>query len=217
MPMSASISRYLKDFSPPKIEFKRIPQGYFPDLDAEHLEERTGARPAVPEVDIDAERREAYAQGRAEARAEISLEHQKEIADLKARHSEEMVALTRRLEEQAAGKIAAGFGEMADRLALLLGDQTARVLAPVMDDALAKRAVDNLAGMVRHGLSAGEGITVTVRGPLALFETLKALLPETTAFHYVESGDVDLTVEVGEAILVTRMAAWSDTVRKVLA
>ncbi|PST26128.1 hypothetical protein C7U60_03580 [Mesorhizobium plurifarium] len=215
--MSASLSRYLKDFSPPKVELTRMPPRYFPEVDTDHAETKAGARPAMPEIDIDAERREAFAQGRAEASAELSLEHRKAIADLEVRHAEEIASLTRRLEEQAAGRIAAGFGEMADRLALALGDQTARVLAPVMDEALAKRAVENLAGMVRHGLAAGEGLTITVRGPLALFEALKALLPETTAFRHAESGDVDLTVEMGEAILVTRMAAWSDTVRKVLA
>jgi hypothetical protein len=36
-------------------------------------------------------------------------------------------------------------------------------------------------------------------------------------FRHVETADVDLTVEFGDAILVTRIAAWSDTVRKVLA
>jgi hypothetical protein len=215
--MSASLSRYLKDFSPPKIELTRVTPRYFPDLDTDLSQNRAWAEPVMPEIDIDAERSEAFAKGRAEASAELALEHQKEIADLRARHAEEIDALKQRLEEQAAARIAAGFGEMADRLALALGDQAARVLAPVMDEALAKRAVENLAGMVRHGLAAGEGIAITVRGPLALFEALKALLPEATAFRHVESDDVDLTVEMGEAILVTRMAAWSDTVRKVLA
>jgi len=36
-------------------------------------------------------------------------------------------------------------------------------------------------------------------------------------FRHVEMQDVDLTVEFGDAVLVTRMAAWADTVRKVLA
>ncbi|MCA1369438.1 hypothetical protein I6F15_18790 [Bradyrhizobium sp. BRP14] len=216
--MSASLSRYLKDFSPPKIELARMPPKYFPDLDADLPDNnRVGARPAMPEIDIDAERREAFAQGRAEASAELAFEHQKEITELKARHAEELEALTRRLEDDVARKLAAAFSDMTERLALALGDQAARVLAPVMDEALVKRAIENLAGMIRQGLVAGEGLAITVHGPLALFEALKAQLPEATAFRHIEGSDVDLTVEMGEAILVTRMAAWSDTVRKVLA
>ena len=38
-------------------------------------------------------------------------------------------------------------------------------------------------------------------------------LPDTDAF----ANDLDLAVEFGETVLVTRMAAWADTVRKVLA
>ncbi|WEX78037.1 hypothetical protein PYH37_002886 [Sinorhizobium numidicum] len=217
--MSASLSRYLKDFSAPKIELSRVSPKYFPDLGVDFSDgDRTGARQAMPVIDIDSERRAAFEQGRAEASAELVFEHEREIAELKARHAQELEALARRLEEEVAVKLAANFNEMTDRLALALGDQTARVLAPVMENALLKRAIESLAAMVRQGLAGGEGFAVTVRGPLALFEALKRHLPdEATAFRHVETGDVDLTVEIGGAVLVTRMAAWSDTVRKVLA
>lgn len=33
LPMSASISRYLKDFSAPKVDLSLVPPRYFPDLD----------------------------------------------------------------------------------------------------------------------------------------------------------------------------------------
>ncbi|MCZ4090301.1 hypothetical protein [Sinorhizobium psoraleae] len=217
--MTASLSRYLKDFSAPKIELSRMPPKYFPDIDAELPNtDRPGARRAMPEIDIDAERRDAFAQGRAEASAELVFEHEKEIAELKARHAEQMEALTLRLEEEVAAILAAKIAEMTDRLALALGDQTARVLAPVMEEALLKRAIEDLARMVREGVAAGEGCVITVRGPLSLFEALKRHLPDdATLFRHIETNDIDLAVEMGDAVLVTRMAAWSDTVRKVLA
>jgi hypothetical protein len=216
--MSASLSRYLKDFSAPKIELSRMPPKYFPDLDAGFPDSDPDARPVMPEIDIDAERREAFAQGRDEATGELVAEHQRQIAELKARHAEEIEALTRRLEEDVAQKLAAHFAEMTERLALALGDQTARVLAPVMEEVLLTRAIENLANMVRQGTAAGEGIAITVRGQLALFEALQRhLADDTMVFRHVETADVDLTVEFGDAILVTRIAAWSDTVRKVLA
>ncbi|MCA1441194.1 hypothetical protein I6F07_13420 [Ensifer sp. IC4062] len=217
--MSAQLSRYLKDFSAPKIELSRMPPKYFPDIDTDFPgADRPGAKPAMPEIDIDAERSEAFAQGRAEASAELIFEHERAIAELKARHAEEMEALTRRLEEEVAGRLASKIAEMTERLALGLGDQTARVLAPVMEEALLKRAIEDLAQMVRQGLGSGEGCVITVKGPLALFEALKRHLPDqTTLFRHIETNDIDLAVEMGDAVLVTRMAAWSDTIRKVLA
>lgn len=216
--MSASLSRYLKDFSAPKIELTRMPPKYFPDIDAGFPDADAAARPAMPEIDIDAERRAAFAQGRAEATGELVPEHQREIAELKARHAEEIQALVRRLEEDTARKLAAHFAEMTERLAVALGDQTARVLAPVMEEALLARAIENLADMIRQGMAASEGLAITVKGPLALFEALERhLADDAMVFRHVETADVDLTVEFGDAILVTRIAAWSDTVRKVLA
>jgi len=216
--MSASLSRYLKDFSAPKIELTRMPPKYFPDLDEGVSASGSGERPMMPEIDFDAERRAAFEDGRAEATGELVAEHQREIAELKARHAREIETLSRRLEEEVAHKLAAQFAEMTERLALALGDQTARVLAPVMEEALRARAIENLANMVLQGMAAGEGLAITVRGPAALFEALKRHLPDDTmVFRHVETADVDLAVEFGDAILVTRMAAWSDTVRKVLA
>lgn len=217
--MSAQLSRYLKDFSAPKIELSRVPPKYFPDIEADFPGgDRAGARPAMPEIDIEAERRDAFAQGRAEASAELILEHEREVAELKARHAEEVEALMQRLEEEVAGRLASRFAEMTERLALVLGDQTARVLAPVMEEALLKRAIEDLAQMVRQGLGAGEGCVITVKGPLTLFEALKRHVPDDTmSVRHIETNDIDLAVEIGDAVLVTRMAAWSDTVRKVLA
>jgi hypothetical protein len=72
--------------------------------------------------------------------------------------------------------------------------------------------------MVAEGLREGEDFTITVKGTLELFEQLKSRFEEPVpAFKHVEVQDVDLTVEFGDTILVTRMAAWAETVRKVLA
>lgn len=217
--MSAMLSRYLKDFSAPKVELSLMPQKYFPDLDSDYADgDRLGARPATPEIDIDAERRRAFAEGRAEATAELVFEHERQIADLQAAHAAELAALTQRLEAETANRLAERFADMADSLVAALGDQTARVLAPVMEDALLQRAVADMAQMIKQGLVAGEGCTLVVKGPTQLFEALKRQLGEDMPlFRHVETDDIDLAVEMDGAILVTRMAAWADTVRKVLA
>lgn len=217
--MSAMLSRYLKDFSAPKVELSMMPPKYFPDLDTDYSDsDRPAPRAAAPQIDIDAERRQAFEQGRAEAAAELAFEHGNQIADLQEAHAAEIEALTRRLEDEAANRTVARFQEMTDELAVSLGDQAARVLAPVMEEALVQRAVADMAQMIRQGIVAGEGCAITIKGPLPLFEALKSCLGEDMpVFRHVETNDIDLAIEMDEAILVTRMAAWADTVRKVLA
>nr|WP_244610979.1 hypothetical protein [Ensifer sp. M14] len=217
--MSAMLSRYLKDFSAPKVELSMMPPKYFPDLDIDYSDsDRSAPRSIAPQIDVDAERRDAFEQGRAEAQAELAFEHANQIADLQAAHAAEIEALTQRFEDEAASRVAERFNAMTDQLAVSLGDQTARVLAPVMEDALLQRAVADMAQMIRQGIVAGEGCAITIKGPLRLFEALKSSLgDDMPVFRHIETMDVDLAIEMDGTILVTRMAAWADTVRKVLA
>lgn len=217
--MSASISRYLKDFSAPKVDLSLVPPRYFPDLDDDFPANGAFAmkQQVQPTVDVEAERRDAFAQGRAEAEAEQQVLHSTEIAALNARHAAELEAMRVRCENEIAAMIYDRYSDMGSQLATMLADQTARVLAPVMDDVLLQKSIGDLARMITHSIGAGEGVKITVKGPLALFEALKRHLDsETLIFRHQETADIDLTVEFGESILVTRMAAWADTVGKVL-
>lgn len=218
--MSASISRYLKDFSPPKVDLSLVPPRYFPDLDDDFPGNGAFAmkQQPQPQVDIEAERSDAFAQGRREAEAEQQALHAAEIAALNARHAVELEAMRVRCENELAAMIYDRFSDMGSQLATMLSDQTARVLAPVMDEVLLQKSIEDLARMIIHSIGVGEGGKITVKGPQALFEALKRHLDdETLIFRHQETADIDLSVEFGDSILVTRIAAWADTVKKVLA
>lgn len=218
--MSASISRYLKDFSAPKVDLSLVPPRYFPDLDDDFPANGAFAmkQQVQPVIDVEAERRDAFAQGRAEAEAEQQVLHTSEIAALNARHAAELAAMRVSCENEIAAMIYDRYSDMGSQLATMLADQTARVLAPVMDDVLLQKSIGDLARIIKHSIGAGEGAKIMVKGPLGLFEALKRHLDdETLIFRHQEMADIDLTVEFGDSILVTRMAAWADTVGKVLA
>lgn len=216
--MSLQLSRYLKDFSAPRLEAMPMTPCYFADLD-DLPGQASHARPdPVPAVDIEAERAEAFAAGKDEAAAELSAQHETVTAELRQAHAEELEALQQRFDDEIAGMIAGRFQAMEARLAVLLGDQVAQVLAPVLDETLREKSVRDLAEALSAALRSGDAAAVTVKGPIALFEKLKLHMGEgAAAFQHQETGDVDLSVEYGNAILVTRMAAWADAVRKVLA
>ncbi|MCP8896816.1 hypothetical protein KYK29_17965 [Shinella daejeonensis] len=215
--MSVQLARYLKDFSPPP----RVRPSLFPSSG----QNAGGASPDAsalsfpdPPVDVAAERAEAFAEGRAEAEVELGARHAAALAALAETHRAEMETMKSRYEQDYAAALAERFATLADEVADRIAGEAAMVLAPVLEDALTGRAVEDLARMVREGLHAGEAVTVTVKGPSALFEQLQSHFEASApAFRHVETQDVDLTVEFGETVLVTRMAAWADTVRKVLA
>jgi len=217
--MSTHLARYLKDFSTPRASAPVFqPQGFAQQESLSAEAEPLALLPSLPAVDLEAERAAALAEGRADAEAELQVKHEAALAALKEAHKAELEALKARYEQDYAAALAERFtaltGEVADQVAA----QTAQVLAPVMSQVLTKGAVADLARMVAEGLQDGEGMTITVKGPLNLFEQLKSHFEDPMpVFRHVEVQDVDLTVEFGDAVLVTRMAAWADTVRKVLA
>ena len=217
--MSTHLARYLKDFSTPRASAPVFqPQGFAQQESLSAEAEPLALLPSLPAVDLEAERAAALAEGRADAEAELQVKHETALAALKEAHKAELETLKARYEQDYAAALAERFTSLTSEVADQVAAQTAQVLAPVMSQVLTKGAVADLARMVAEGLKEGEGMTITVKGPLNLFEQLKSHFEDPMpVFRHVEVQDVDLTVEFGDAVLVTRMAAWADTVRKVLA
>ncbi|MBD9373853.1 hypothetical protein IB238_14595 [Rhizobium sp. ARZ01] len=216
--MSVQLARYLKDFSAPRQSAPFLREGAFAQAGGATEETLFDIAPPEPQIDIEVERAEAFAAGRAEAEAELDGRHQEEIAALRNAHAMELAELRTQYEQRAAAMVAERFSQMADTVADLVAGQAANVLAPVLDEALSRKAVADMAALIRAGVLEGEGIVVTVRGPSHLFEQLKSHFEgEVPVFRHLEADDLDLAAEFGETVLVTRMAAWADTVRKVLA
>ncbi|AOF89220.1 hypothetical protein [Sinorhizobium sp. RAC02] len=217
--MSVQLARYLKDFgAPPRAKTPTFASPSFTQNDGGAKAEPFAMPLAEPQVDVAAERAEAFADGRAEAEAELAAKHEADMAALKEAHQAELDGLKARYEQDYADALAKRFSGLTAEVADLVAAQAAQVLAPIMSLVLTKGAVADLARMITEGLAGGEGITVTVKGPANLFEQLKSHFEDNMpVFKHVEMQDVDLTVEFSETVLVTRMAAWADTVRKVLA
>lgn len=213
--MSASLARYLKDFSEPEtlpvpmIETDFGGMSFDDDL----------ALPTVVEapVDLETERNDAYAKGYVAASDELQQRFDEERAELLAVHAQEMAALREQYETEAAATIAAKFQEIASQTAQAISDQTARILSPLLDEALVARAISDMADIIRTAMLDGELGTLTVRGPAHLFEKLKTALAEPSlVWRHVEAPDLDISVDIGETALVTRMSAWSASLKKVL-
>lgn len=212
--MSASIARYLKDFgetAPVLPEFMDAAPAFEADV------------PFFPEVidepvDMEAERADAFAKGEAEATANMQARWDEDRAALIAEHEAALAQVQAAHETALAEAVASKMQEIAVVVATGVSDQTAKVLAPLLEDALVAKAVADLADLVRDAVLEGAAGTLTVKGPAPMFEKLKASLdmPEA-ALRHVEASDLDLCVDIDEVALVTRMSAWTARLKELLA
>lgn len=208
--MSISLSRYLKDFGepespPPVLDMDDFGGDAFPEM------------PSEPAVDVEAERREAYAEGHAAATAELTEKYELEARTLAGVHARQLEELKLRYEVEAAAVIASRIRDIAEELAQLVSAGAAAAIAPVMTEALAAKAAEDLADLLRDAILEGAAGTVVVRGPTRLFDIVKAELGEhAEAVRHFETDDIDLAVEIGDSVIVTRMSAWAASLKKVL-
>ena len=210
--MSAMLSRYLKDFSDikpvaPMVENDVLGGDLFGFADIAD----------EPPVDLEAERRDASSEGRAAATAELTEKHAIELQTLELVHQRELEEMKTRYDAEIAAVFAARLVQIAAEVADLVSTATARAIAPVLTEEVAERAVVSLAALLREQLTDGVAAQIIVKGPHQLFALLHAELGEKAEMlRHQETDDVDLAVEVDGSVLVTRISAWSTSLKKVL-
>jgi hypothetical protein len=212
--MSVSIAHYLKDFGDGQPQPSPFPDsGFAGGL----LDEPAADFSATPALDIEEERRIAYAEGHEAATRELSERMQTERDELLAAHAAELASIAQKHADETTALIVERLRDSADLIAKTIGDQVAEVLAPILTRELSDAAAVNLAEMIRAAVPDGEAVTLVVKGSRDLYESLKAQLgDEDKTLRFEETADIDLTVEIGESVLVTRMSAWASSLRKVL-
>ena len=210
--MSIMLSRYLKDFG--------APSPSEPIIDVDDFAVETASAfvelPKESEIDVEAGRREAHSEGFAAATAELTEKYEREAQAVAEAHLREIEELKLRYEIEAAAVIASRIRDMAEEIAALVSEVTATAIAPIMTEALAKKAAENLAALLREAVLEGAAAPIIVRGPAKLFDILKDELGEHAALvRHHEADDVDLAAEIGETVLVTRISAWAASLKKV--
>ena len=214
--MTASIARYLKDFGepPPAPVFDTDPESFDLGNDVFDIDEPLEIPP-----DLDAERAAARAEGHAAAEAEANRRMDEEREALLRAHAEEIAALRQKHEDEMADIVAQKLADASLLIAEAVSTQTAQILAPLVEEALVDKAVSEMAALIRAAVAEGDLGAVVVHGPARLFDRLAAAFGEKGAslLRHVEAADLDITVDLGDSALVTRMSAWSARLRKVLA
>jgi hypothetical protein len=113
--------------------------------------------------------------------------------------------------------MAARIEAMEQRVAELAGSTVARIIGGLLNDDLQERSLQALSRAIGAAVADNEAVRIGVRGPLSLFEPLKAALGSRAAnLDFTEAPGFDLTVSIDETVFETRIAEWSASLSEVL-
>jgi hypothetical protein len=211
--MSAALAHYLKDFS--VAAPSAPPSDYaFADLDFDMQ--------ALPEpddiVDLAAEKQQSYDDGHSAATQALEAAHAAALDALAASHRDEIEALRARYQVEIAERLTSAIREMTARIADTVVDATARALVPMLGEETARTAVAELGSLIRAQIAEGHAGKVKVRGPRELFDLLSAGLGEhADCLEFEASEEVDLTAELGDTVLLTRLSVFAESLERVMA
>lgn len=209
--MSVPLARYLKDFGAPQPQ----PPEFVSDFDFPEDDIALPEAPLEPVVDIEAEKSRARAEGYEAAVAEMAGRHEEQLAQIAAKHREEMEALTARYDGAVAERVEAFLNEMKTSLAEAVDASVAGVLSPFVQEEVARAAGAKFAADVAEEIGQGRTVKISVQGSETFIEMMrKRLDPLVTEVEYRESTEIDMTLEVGDTILVTRLKTFVEAMEE---
>ena len=171
----------------------------------------------APQADIGALIAEAVIDAEAALEARLAVAHQAALEAERQASAEEAKAFLESFGGDVGVAVAARIDAMEAKVSELVGATVARIIGGIVSDDLQKRSLEVLAGTIREAVGDGEAVRIAVRGPLSLFETLKASLgPRAANLDFVEAPGFDLTVAIDEAVFETRIAEWSSALSEAL-
>lgn len=171
----------------------------------------------APQADIGALIAEAVIDAEAALEARLAVAHQAELEAERQASADEARVFLEGFGGDLGAAVTARIDAMEAKVSELVGATVARIIGGIVTDDLQKRSLEALAGTIREAIGDSEAVRIAVRGPLSLFETLKASLgPRAANLDFVEAPGFDLTVAIDEAVFETRIAEWSSALSEAL-
>jgi restriction endonuclease Mrr len=170
------------------------------------------------EVDLEAERREAYDEGHQAATEAMMAQHAEALEAMKEQHAKDIEQQRLQFEDGLADYLSKALPDLALRVSTELSEATVRVLSPLVKEQVMRGAVHELVEELKPTLAKEILEQVTVFGPAYLCDLLKSQLEERgDGVSFVHTEDTDIRVEIGDSLLVTRLSAFAADLERVLA
>ncbi|RWB61582.1 hypothetical protein [Mesorhizobium sp.] len=205
---SGALFDLLPDFGP------RAPRTGQPPA-AQNVEPKPEASP--PQADIGALIAEAVADAEAVLEARLTAAHQTALEAERQANDDAAKAFLESFGGDLGAAVTTRIDAMEARVAEITAATIARILGGIVSDELQKRSLDALTRTIGAAVADSEAVRIGVRGPLSLFEPLKAALGDRAAnLDFTEAPGFDLTVTIDETVFETRIAEWSASLSEVL-
>ncbi|MBZ9848680.1 hypothetical protein LB565_11875 [Mesorhizobium sp. CA14] len=205
---SAALFDLLPDFGSRTSAASQAPK----DRDIQHMP----AAP-TPQADIGALIAEAVADAEAALEARLALSHQAALDAERQANDEAAKAFLESFGGDLGAAVATRIEAMERRVVELAGATVARIVGGLLSDDLQQRSLQALSQAIDAAVADSEAVRIGVRGPLSLFEPLKAALgPRAANLDFTEAPGFDLTVTIDETVFETRIAEWSASLSEVL-
>ncbi|CDX54862.1 conserved hypothetical protein [Mesorhizobium plurifarium] len=206
---SAALFDLLPDFGSRTSAASQVPKDHG---DVQHMP----AAPA-PQADIGALIAEAVADAEAALEARLALSHQAALDAERQASDDAAKAFLESFGGDLGAAVATRIEAMERRVAELAGATVARIVGGLLSDDLQQRSLQALSHAIVTAVADSEAVRIGIRGPLSLFEPLKAALGSRAAnLDFTEAPGFDLTVTIDETVFETRIAEWSASLSEVL-
>jgi hypothetical protein len=175
------------------------------------------APPPPPEPDIEEQLAQAYHRGVQEGldagKSEAATARALERAELQKRAVIEKLDFQMNEYARLSESLTAGFAELERRVA----QAAARVLKPLLIEAVAGQIVEELSENVARLTRAGAIGLVKVRGPERLLSALKEKIEALAVdVEYVEDAGVEITVSAQATEIRSELAAWARLIEDIV-
>lgn len=173
--------------------------------------------PPEPEFNLEEKLSEAYHRGVQEGldagKAEAATARALERADLQKRAVIEKLDFQMNEFGRLSETLKDGFADLERRIA----QATARVLQPLLEQAVSRQIVEELAENVARLTRAGNLGLLKVRGPERLLSALKSKIEALAVdVEYVEEDGVEITVSAQSTEIRSELGAWSRLIEDIV-
>ncbi len=195
-------SAYLSEFdSGASIEFE------ISDL-PEMLE--TPLVPAGPEKNLNGERDKTFAAGVKEGKKLAEADHALQLDEQKSRLTEQFNQEIADLRDNIARQLTSQLEVEMDNLNIEISNLVAATLRPFVTETINARIIDELKAAIVDVLNDPQACQITVSGPAVMLNRLEKCLDETGAsIQYIETNDLEITIDIGREKIESRIQAWS--------
>ena len=160
-------------------------------------------------VDVEAERAVSYQEGYTAASQTLTEEHAAKLEILTQSHADELAKKEDDIYTQVSQELMSGLASQIDLVAENVKTEVSAILMQFIEEDLVKRSIEQLDEIIKSALIDKPSSKIDITGPSKLLEKIKICLGDNTnQVNLAEAENADLTIEIDQSVLKTRLFEW---------